>query len=138
MAVHWGGILAIVVFYVMILLVGLWAARKSKSSEADPDSEDVMLAGRNIGLVVGIFTMTGKEKEFTLIFLCISFILPDKIIMLSEHPLAVLKTRKNLPIVLRTTRSEKWVVPTESKLPILTKTGHFKWKWLEKMKHWCF
>ncbi len=67
MAVHWGGIAAIVVFYVMILLVGLWAARKSKSSEADPDSEDVMLAGRNIGLVVGIFTMTGKNETFKLI-----------------------------------------------------------------------
>ncbi|XP_022098249.1 high-affinity choline transporter 1-like [Acanthaster planci] len=55
MAVHWGGVIAIIVFYLLILGVGLWAARKSKGKN---DSEDVMLAGRNIGLFVGIFTMT--------------------------------------------------------------------------------
>ncbi len=60
MQVHIGGLIAIIVFYVLILGVGIWAARKSKSSEADPDSEDVMLAGRNIGIWVGIFTMTGQ------------------------------------------------------------------------------
>ncbi|KAI0222413.1 High-affinity choline transporter 1 [Lamellibrachia satsuma] len=58
MAVHLVGLAAIVVFYVLILLVGLWAARKQKSTDANPDSEDVMLAGRNIGLIVGVFTMT--------------------------------------------------------------------------------
>ncbi len=57
MAVHWGGVVSIIVFYLAILAVGLWAARKSKGSK---DPEEVMLAGRNIGLVVGIFTMTGK------------------------------------------------------------------------------
>ena len=62
MEVHIGGLIAIIVFYVLILGVGIWAARKSKSTEADPDSEDVMLAGRNIGLMVGIFTMTGKRN----------------------------------------------------------------------------
>lgn len=61
MHVHIGGLIAIIVFYVLILGVGIWAARKSKSTESDPDSEDVMLAGRNIGLMVGIFTMTGEE-----------------------------------------------------------------------------
>ena len=57
MAVHWGGVVAIVIFYLLILAVGLWAARKGKGSS---DTEDVMIAGRNIGLAVGIFTMTGK------------------------------------------------------------------------------
>ena len=60
MAVHVVGLIAIIFFYVIILLVGIWAARKSKSSGASPDSEDVMLAGRNIGMIVGVFTMTGK------------------------------------------------------------------------------
>ena len=60
MGVHILGVVAIVVFYVLILGVGLWAARKGNHTEANPDSEDVMLAGRNIGLIVGIFTMTGK------------------------------------------------------------------------------
>ncbi len=59
MEVHWAGIVAIVVFYLVILAVGIWAARKSKQTGTNPDSEDVMLAGRNIGAVVGVFTMTG-------------------------------------------------------------------------------
>uniref|UniRef100_A0A8R1HX32 High-affinity choline transporter 1 n=3 Tax=Caenorhabditis japonica TaxID=281687 RepID=A0A8R1HX32_CAEJA len=57
------GIVAIVFFYVLILIVGIWAGRKSKStkeleSEAGAQTEEVMLAGRNIGTLVGIFTMT--------------------------------------------------------------------------------
>ncbi|CAH8603300.1 unnamed protein product [Heterobilharzia americana] len=53
------GLVAIVVFYLLILFVGLWAARKGKRDGASgTDTEEVMLAGRNIGLLVGIFTMT--------------------------------------------------------------------------------
>lgn len=70
MAFNIVGLIAIIVFYVLILLVGLWAARKTgKTSketvvingvEVGPmsESDDIMLAGRNIGIVVGIFTMT--------------------------------------------------------------------------------
>lgn len=58
--VHVVGVAAIVFFYVLILVVGCWASRKSKQTGADVDSEDVMLAGRNIGVVVGMFTMTGE------------------------------------------------------------------------------
>ena len=57
MGVHIPGLIAVILFYVLILLVGLWAARKSRGKA---DSEDVMLAGRNIGLMVGVFTMTGR------------------------------------------------------------------------------
>lgn len=60
MAVHIGGLIAIIVFYLLILLVGIWAGRKAKQSGADANSENVMLAGRNIGLLVGVFTMTGN------------------------------------------------------------------------------
>ncbi|XP_011302945.1 high-affinity choline transporter 1 [Fopius arisanus] len=50
------GVISIGLFYVLILGVGIWAARKK---EAGNDSEEeVMLAGRSIGLFVGIFTMT--------------------------------------------------------------------------------
>ena len=59
MSVHVVGLVALVFFYLLILLVGIWAARKSKAAGLSTDSEDVMLAGRNIGLLVGIFTMTG-------------------------------------------------------------------------------
>ncbi|CAF1029434.1 unnamed protein product [Rotaria sordida] len=58
MVVHLGGLAAVIVFYVLILLVGIWAGRKQKSTEKSPDTEEIMLAGRNIGLLVGIFTMT--------------------------------------------------------------------------------
>ncbi|CAF3663214.1 unnamed protein product [Rotaria sp. Silwood1] len=58
MVVHVGGLVAIISFYILILLVGIWAGRKQKSSEKSPDTEEIMLAGRNIGLLVGIFTMT--------------------------------------------------------------------------------
>ncbi|KAK2720359.1 high-affinity choline transporter 1-like [Artemia franciscana] len=51
-----GGIISIIFFYLLILFVGIWAGRKRESgSESE---EEVMLAGRNIGLFVGIFTMT--------------------------------------------------------------------------------
>ncbi|XP_071947217.1 high-affinity choline transporter 1-like isoform X2 [Antedon mediterranea] len=55
MSVNWGGLVAVIIFYIIILAIGLFAARKTRGKT---DSEDLMLAGRNIGLVVGIFTMT--------------------------------------------------------------------------------
>jgi high affinity choline transporter 7 len=55
------GLIAIIVFYLLILIVGMWAARKSTGN----DTEDVMLAGRNIGVFVGIFTMTGVCSAHT-------------------------------------------------------------------------
>lgn len=55
------GIVSIVVFYLVILGVGIWAAKKQP--EGADDSEDVMLAGRSIGVFVGIFTMTGKLRK---------------------------------------------------------------------------
>lgn len=62
------GVVSIVLFYVLILAVGIWAGRKK---EAGNDSEEeVMLAGRSIGLFVGIFTMTG---ELWLLVFCIQF-----------------------------------------------------------------
>jgi hypothetical protein len=55
------GVISIIIFYVLILGVGIWAGRKK---EAGNDSEEeVMLAGRNIGLFVGIFTMTGTPPD---------------------------------------------------------------------------
>jgi Na+/proline symporter len=54
------GLISVIIFYVMILLVGLWAARKKKKTtdEGHLESEDVMLAGRNIGLLVIIFRVS--------------------------------------------------------------------------------
>lgn len=58
MTINIGGIIAIVLFYLLILAVGIWAAKKKP--EGEDDADDVMLAGRSIGVFVGIFTMTGE------------------------------------------------------------------------------
>ena len=50
------GVVAIVLFYLLILAIGLWAARRRKDNE-----EEIMLAGRSIGMVVGTFTLTGNQ-----------------------------------------------------------------------------
>ena len=62
MAVNVPGLIAIIIFYVIILVIGLLAARKKKSGSDAPggEGEEVMLAGRSIGLFVGTFTMTGR------------------------------------------------------------------------------
>lgn len=57
--INWGGLVGIIVFYVLILGVGLWAAwRRKRSGHITGSADEVMLAGRNIGLFVGILTMT--------------------------------------------------------------------------------
>lgn len=57
MSINVVGVVAIVIFYVAILVVGLWAARRRKKGE-----EEAMLAGRSIGMFVGTFTLTGERK----------------------------------------------------------------------------
>lgn len=52
------GLLSVVIFYLLILGVGMWAARKKSHVEGVSEEEETMLAGRNIGVFVGIFTMT--------------------------------------------------------------------------------
>uniref|UniRef100_A0A4W5K8S6 High-affinity choline transporter 1-like n=1 Tax=Hucho hucho TaxID=62062 RepID=A0A4W5K8S6_9TELE len=55
------GVVAMAVFYLLVLGTGLWAARKSRAMEkkSTGDKTEIALLGdRNIGLLVGIFTMT--------------------------------------------------------------------------------
>lgn len=58
------GLISVVLFYLLILGVGIWAARKKQAG--NDSEEEVMLAGRSIGLFVGIFTMTGESKLHTI------------------------------------------------------------------------
>ncbi|KAM6978366.1 high-affinity choline transporter 1-like [Tautogolabrus adspersus] len=61
MTIHAEGLVAIVIFYVLILFVGIWAAWKNKNSGVSDGvdrSEIIMVGGRDIGLFVGGFTMT--------------------------------------------------------------------------------
>lgn len=61
MAVSVPGLVAVVVFYIVILVIGIWASRKSKKAEkkcVGTKSEVTMVGGRNISVLVGVFTMT--------------------------------------------------------------------------------
>ncbi|XP_077473326.1 high-affinity choline transporter 1-like [Stigmatopora argus] len=61
MTIHVEGLVAIVLFYLVILFVGIWAAWKNKNSgvgDGGERSERIMVGGRDIGLFVGVFTMT--------------------------------------------------------------------------------
>lgn len=49
------GVVSITIFYLLILGVGIWAGRKKE--EGNDSEEEIMLAGRSIGLFVGIFTI---------------------------------------------------------------------------------
>ena len=60
MSLNIAGIASIILFYLLILAVGIWAGRKNE--KGNDSEEEIMLAGRNIGLFVGIFTMTGNKK----------------------------------------------------------------------------
>lgn len=55
-----------VVFYLVILVIGLWASRKTKGGD---NAENVMVANRDIGWFVGFFTLVGKfetNRDWTL------------------------------------------------------------------------
>ncbi|XP_070392008.1 high-affinity choline transporter 1-like isoform X2 [Dermacentor albipictus] len=64
MAINIPGLVAIIFFYLIILVVGIWAGRKDDTprrgmfSKSVGEQSHIMLAGRNIGLFVGVFTMT--------------------------------------------------------------------------------
>jgi len=49
------GLVAIIIFYMAVLGVGIWASWKTRKEEQN--QEQVMLAGRDIGLFVGMLTM---------------------------------------------------------------------------------
>ncbi len=60
------GLVVIVVFYVIILGVGILAAKwfkdRNKENHDEVDAtETSLLAGRQLGGLVGIFTMTGRS-----------------------------------------------------------------------------
>ncbi|CAG5122372.1 unnamed protein product [Candidula unifasciata] len=58
MSVDIAGLVSVIVFYVAILVVGLWAARKTGFRTKNLKIDDVMLANRSIGVFMGTFTMT--------------------------------------------------------------------------------
>lgn len=57
MEIFVAGLFGILVFYIAILAVGIWASKKAK----DNSEEEMMLAGRNLGFIVGSLTLIGKH-----------------------------------------------------------------------------
>ncbi|XP_078494543.1 high-affinity choline transporter 1 [Ciona intestinalis] len=58
MAVNVPGLVSIIVFYVLILAIGIYAAWTKRRTGRGNESETIMVGGRDIGLFVGSFTMT--------------------------------------------------------------------------------
>ena len=61
------GLVSIIIFYLVILAIGIFAARRKnkgvkRSMNVEEETNEVILAGRNIGIVIGCFTMTGKSQ----------------------------------------------------------------------------
>lgn len=63
-SINVGGMISVAVFYAVILAVGMYFGWKQKKLyEMRPQrqhSETIILAGRDLGLFVGVLTMTGK------------------------------------------------------------------------------
>lgn len=66
MNVNIGGVISVALFYCLILAVGIWVGWKQKRKfermrvvSGANRSENIMLAGRDMGLFVGVLTMTG-------------------------------------------------------------------------------
>ena len=55
MAVNVGGLVGMIVFYALILVVGIVTTRKKKGTV-----EETLLAGRGLGLLICTLTLTGE------------------------------------------------------------------------------
>ncbi|XP_013389088.1 high-affinity choline transporter 1-like [Lingula anatina] len=67
MAVQVPGLIAIIVSYVVVFAIGLWAAWKNRRQCCREKVEDVFLAGRDIGLWLGMFTLTATWVDGSMI-----------------------------------------------------------------------
>lgn len=65
MALNVPGLIVMAGFYLVILGTGIWASLRSRKEEkkcTGDGMEITLLAGRKINLLVGIFTLTGKDS----------------------------------------------------------------------------
>lgn len=66
MALNVPGVAVMMLFYLLVLGIGIWASVKSKreAKKGQGDKTEMALLGnRGINLVVGIFTMTGEYRR---------------------------------------------------------------------------
>ena len=127
MALNVLGLIGIIVFYLLILGVGLWAAFKRKKSSSGElceggdkvtESEDVMLAGRDIGLFVGAMTMTGRRGFISdsLLRLLVS-------LMLRSSVLVVFNVITINSIVFHSNLGRRWLHKRYSRKSLLAGLG---------------
>lgn len=97
MALNVPGLVVMAGFYLVILGTGIWASMRSKKEEkkcTGDGMEITLLAGRNINLLVGIFTLTGnalgKWREYAHCYCPMVFILCCVFILLSLKSLCLL------------------------------------------------
>lgn len=67
MALNVPGLVATLLFYLLVLGIGIWASVKSKRDEGRTrahHADMALLGNRRISLVVGIFTSTGESLVF--------------------------------------------------------------------------
>lgn len=62
MAVDIAGLISVIVFYIIILAVGIWAGRKTARSK---ESNEIFLANRELGVIVSFFTLAGKYNYWS-------------------------------------------------------------------------
>jgi len=65
MGVYITGIIGVIVFYVAVLGVGVWAAA-FKKKKAVRGQDDMILASRGLGPLLGVFTLIGKSSNLFL------------------------------------------------------------------------
>lgn len=66
MALNVPGLVATLIFYVLVLAIGVWASVKSRRDEARTQARHAdmaLLGNRRISLVVGVFTTTGESAS---------------------------------------------------------------------------
>lgn len=64
MALNVPGLVATLIFYALVLAIGVWASVKSRRDEARTQARHAdmaLLGNREISLVVGVFTTTGES-----------------------------------------------------------------------------
>lgn len=59
MGVYVPGVAGVLVFYAAVLGVGIWAAA-TKRRKSRHGQDDMILANRGLGLVLGVFTLIGE------------------------------------------------------------------------------
>lgn len=61
----WWSFAVVIVMYLLVLVVGIAASHYHKRITMDATPQEMMLvAGRNLSGLVGIFTMTGEQSAY--------------------------------------------------------------------------